>query len=104
VLVEVDQLLRSRAHPQASLSFTQSLLDGVHQLEAPTDRELALALKLAQRYLDSGADLPDLIVMAMASQRQAGILTWDFRHFPAVVLHRGHHWPLLVDETELPKP
>jgi hypothetical protein len=69
-----------------------------------TAAELELALKLAERYLNSGADLPDLVVMAMASQRRARVLTWDFRHFRAVVLRRGHHWPLLVEETELPAP
>jgi hypothetical protein len=30
--------------------------------------------------------------MAMAAQRSAPILTWDFRHFRSVVLRRGHHW------------
>jgi predicted nucleic acid-binding protein len=104
VLVEVDLLLRSRGYPGASITFAQSLLEGVHQLEAPTAAELELALKLAERYLNSGADLPDLVVMAMASQRRARVLTWDFRHFRAVVLRRGHHWPLLVEETELPAP
>ena len=63
-----------------------------------------LATRLGQRFLDSGADLPDLVVMAMASRRRAQILTWDFRHFRSVVLRRGHHWPLVVDESELPKP
>jgi hypothetical protein len=31
----------------------------------------------------------------------ASVLTWDFRHFRAVVLRRGHHWPLVVDEGVL---
>ncbi|HET6628253.1 MAG TPA: hypothetical protein VFG91_00600, partial [Woeseiaceae bacterium] len=79
-------------------------LAGVHRLEAPNGPELELALKLGERYLDSGADLPDLVVMAMASRRRARILTWDFRHFRAVVLRRGHHWSLVVGEAELPKP
>lgn len=77
---------------------------GVHRLESPTEGDLALALKLAKRYEDSGADLPDLIVMAMAHKRKAKILTWDFRHFRSVVLQRNHHWPLLVTEEELPLP
>jgi hypothetical protein len=42
--------------------------------------------------------------MAMSRHRRAEILTWDFRHFRAVVLRRGHHWPLLVAEHELPEP
>jgi predicted nucleic acid-binding protein len=78
------------------------MLDGVRLLEAPTDRELALAVKLAGRYVDSGVDLPDLIVMAMAASRKAKVLTWDYRHFRPVVLRRGHHGPLVVEENELP--
>lgn len=104
VLVEVDLLLRSRGYPEAALTFAKSLLAGVHRLIAPSNAELDLATRLGQRFLDSGADLPDLVVMAMASRRRAQILTWDFRHFRSVVLRRGHHWPLVVDESEVPKP
>jgi len=104
VLVEVDLLLRARGHAAAAVEFARSLIAGVHRLETPTSAELELALMLGQRYLDSGADLPDLIVMAMASRRRAQILTWDYRHFRVVVLRRGHHWPLVVGEGELPSP
>jgi predicted nucleic acid-binding protein len=103
-LVEVDLLLRSRGHAQAAIAFVESLSAGVHRLDCPTATELDLALKLAKRYPESGVDIPDLVVMAMASQRHAQILTWDFRHFRAVVLRRGHHWPLLVAEADLPSP
>lgn len=103
VYVEVDLLLRSRAHAGAALAFGAALAEGVHRLEAPTHEELALALSLGQRYADSGADIPDLSVMAMAARRKARILTWDFRHFHAVVLRKGHHWPLLVQQTEVPE-
>jgi predicted nucleic acid-binding protein len=104
VLVEVDLLLRARGHALAAIKFAESLSAGVHRLETPTGAEFALALKLAKRYRDSGADIPDLIVMAMASRRRASVLTWDFRHCRAVVLRRGHHWPLVVGEGELPSP
>lgn len=104
VLVEVDLLLRGRGHSEAAVTFGQSLLAGIHRLESPTTPDLELALRLAHRYVDSGVDLPDLIVMSMASRRRARILTWDFRHFRAVVLRRGHHWPLVVKENELPAP
>jgi predicted nucleic acid-binding protein len=104
VLVEVDLLLRARGHGRAATTFAESLAAGVHRLEAPTTAELALALRLATRYPESGADIPDLVVMAMASLRAARVLTWDFRHFRAVVLRRGHHWPLLVGEADLPAP
>ena len=104
VLVEVDLLLRARGYPQAALTFAQSLNAGIHRLDTPTAAEFELALDLARRYADSGADLPDFIVMAMASRRRAHVLTWDYRHFRAVVLRRGHHWPLVVEESELPAP
>jgi hypothetical protein len=35
---------------------------------------------------------------------RARVLTWDFRRFRAVVLRRGHQWPLVVEEAELPAP
>ena len=104
VMVEVDLLLRSRGFPHAAVVFGESMAAGVHRLETPTVAELELALKLARQYQDSGADLPDLIVMAMAHHRRAYVLTWDFRHFRTVVLKRGHHWPLVVTESEMPLP
>lgn len=104
VFAEVDLLLRARGHARAAIAFGRALLDGVHRLEAPTDTELVLALDLANRYVDTGVDLPDLTVMAMASIRDAWILTWDYRDFRTVVLDKGHHWDLLVEESELPRP
>lgn len=104
VLVETDLLLRSRGFPSAAIVFGESMATGVHRLESPTAADLELALKLGKRYIDSGVDLPDLIVMAMAYHRKAQILTWDFRHFRSVVLKRGHHWPLLISESEMPNP
>ena len=102
VLTEVDLLLRARGHPGAALTFATALRDGVHRLDAPSQDEFAVALRLGERYADSGADLPDLMVMAMAAGRRASILTWDFRHFRSVVLRRGHHWALVVQEHDLP--
>ena len=104
VLTEVDLLLRSRGHAGAALMFGAALRDGVHRLEPTSQDELALALRLGERYPDSGAHLPDLVVMAMAESRRAPVLTWDFRHVRSVVLRKGHHWPLVVEEHELPSP
>lgn len=104
VFTEVDLLLRARGHVPAAIAFARALEAGVHRLDAPTDSELHRAIDLAQRYSESGVDLPDLTVMAIAAERSAQILTWDFRHFRSVVLRRGHRWKLLVDESELPDP
>jgi predicted nucleic acid-binding protein len=102
VFAEVDLLLRARGHASAAIAFGRALLEGVHRLDAPTDTELRLALDLADRYPDTGVDLPDLTVMAMASIRGAWILTWDYGDFRTVVLGKDHHWELLVQESELP--
>ena len=102
VFTEVDLLLHARGHGPAARTFAAALHAGVHQLVAPSDDELATAIDLADRYPESGVDLPDLIVMAMSRHRKAAVLTWDFRHFRSVVLRRGHHWRLVVAENELP--
>lgn len=104
VFVETDLLIRARGYPDAALIFGENIASGIHRLESPTTQDLQLALKLGKQFSDSGADLPDLIVMAMSQRFKAKILTWDFRHFRTVVLRRGHHWPLLVGENELPAP
>lgn len=104
VLTEVDLLLHARGHAAAALVFSRALLDGVHRLDRPSDTELEMAVGLGERHVDSGVDLPDLVVMAMSARRGAAVLTWDFRQFRSVVLQRGHHWPLLVQEHELPEP
>lgn len=104
VFAEVDLLLRSRGHAPGAITFGRALLDGVHRLEEPTDTELELALDLADRHVETGVDMPDLTVMAMASIRDAWILTWDYRDFRTVVLGKDHHWNLLVQESELPRP
>jgi hypothetical protein len=74
------------------------------RLEAPTSDELATALALGDRHPDSGVGLPGVTVMAMSRHRRVQTLTRGFRRVRSVVLRRGHHWPLLVAEHELPRP
>jgi predicted nucleic acid-binding protein len=102
VFTEVDLFLRSRGNPASALEFGRSLRRGDLTLASPSDAELAGALDLLERYRDLGIDLPDAAVMAMSDARRAWILTWDFRHFRAVVFRRGQTLPLLVHENELP--
>ena len=104
VLVEVDLLLRARGHVRAATVFARACVDGVHQLADLTDEDLRWAINLGERYHDSGIDLPDLAVMALARRHQAPVLTWDFRHFRAVTPARDQPWDLMVAEHELPAP
>jgi predicted nucleic acid-binding protein len=103
-LVEVDLLLRGRGHPHAAEAFARACLQGIHQLESCTTDDLSFTLELATRYSDSGIDLPDLSVMAIARRRKGSILTWNHRHFRAAAPRRGHAWSLAVTEDELPDP
>jgi predicted nucleic acid-binding protein len=104
VLVELDLLLRTRGHVGASIAVARSCLGGIHRLESCSDADLEFALVLADRYATTGVDLPDLSVMALARRHRASILTWDYRHFRAVVPARRRAWSLLVEEHELPEP
>jgi predicted nucleic acid-binding protein len=72
-------------------------------LDRPTDAEHTHALDLVARYAKGGLDLVDAFVMAMAARRRGFILTWDFRRFRAAVPVRRRHWPLLVQEHEVPE-
>ena len=102
--VEVHLVLCARRRADAAVVFGRALLAGTHSLDRPTDGEHARALDLVDRYGQSGLDLVDAIVMAMAATRGGLILTWDFRHFRAAVPARRRHWPLLVQEHEVPSP
>ncbi len=104
VYVEVHLVLRARGHARAALVFGHALLDGTHALDRPRDAEHLRALEMLDRYEDIGLDLADAVVMAIAEARQGLILTWDFRHFRAAVPVRRQHWPLLVQEHEVPTP
>jgi len=102
--VEVHLVLRARGHARAAVVFGHAVADGAHVLDRPTDAEHLRALELLERYETAGLDLADAVVMAMAETRRALILTWDFRHFRASIPARGRHWPLLVQEHEIPMP
>jgi predicted nucleic acid-binding protein len=104
VYVEVHLVLRARGHAGAAVAFGRSLLDGTHVLDRPTDAEHECALGLLERYGGIGLDLTDAAVMAMAESRDGLILTWAFRHFRASSPGRRRHWPLLVQEHEMPTP
>ena len=102
VYTEADLFLRSKGLGAAANTLGRALLRGEHVLDWPDRTELSAALVLLERYGDLGIDLPDAVVMAMADARDAKVVTWDFRHFRAVVFRRGETIPLVVNESELP--
>jgi predicted nucleic acid-binding protein len=103
VYVEVHLVLKARGHLKAAVTFGQAILEGTHLLDRPTDGEHHRALEIMERFETAGVDLADAVVMAMAEAREALILTWDFRHFRGTAPGRRRHWPLLVQEHEIPR-
>ncbi len=104
VYVEADLFLRGRGLSTRATAFGRELAEGeltLVDLDAP---KLNRCLALLERYEDMGLDLPDAAVISVAIDADAEILTWDFRHFRAVVTSRGRGLPLLVSESQMPTP
>lgn len=85
VLVELDQLGRSRGIPNVTVAVIESIRDG-SVLIAPTDLGgYERIQELVVRYADFPLSLVDAAVIAVAEQlEQTTIATLDHRHFSVV--------------------
>jgi predicted nucleic acid-binding protein len=97
VIVEVDQLLRSRASTHAARLFLGALAGGEHQVAFMTPGLLRGAAAIDARFADLDVGFVDAAVMAVAERHELPILTFDFEHFRATAPGRGF-WRLVVDE------
>lgn len=97
VIVEVDQLLRSRVHASVARLFLEALADGEHTVVGGSPGVLRRAVAIDAQFADLGLGYADAIVMAIAEREQLPILTFDFQHFRATYPTNGH-WQLVVDE------
>jgi uncharacterized protein len=98
VIVEVDQLLRSRVGPHAARLFLAALDAGEHDVAYLSPGLLGRAVDIDARYADLDLGLADAAVMAIAERHSLPILTFDFEHFRATSPERGF-WRLVVDEA-----
>lgn len=98
VIVEVDQLLRSRVGGYAARLFLAALAAGEHSVAFLSSTLLRRAVEIDARYADLDLGLADAAVMAMAEQHSLPILTFDFEHFRAAPPPHGY-WRLVVDEA-----
>ncbi len=98
VIVEVDQLARSRVGAHAARLFLAALDAGEHEVAFLTAGVLRRAIEIDRRHGDLDLGLADASVMAIAERRRLPILTFDFAHFRATNPARGH-WKLVVDEA-----
>lgn len=102
IYTETDLVLRARGQHERALAFLGSVVTSFEMVVPLSARELSAALTLLTKYADLGIDLPDASVIALSMEADLPILTWDFRHFRAVVTSRGVG--LRLDESQMPQP
>lgn len=97
VIVEVDQLLRSRVHASVARLFLAALADGEHTVVTGSPGTLRRAAAIDAQFADLSLGYTDATVMAIAERDHLPILTFDFQHFRGTHPTDGH-WQLVIDE------
>jgi predicted nucleic acid-binding protein len=97
VIVEVDQLLRSRVGAHSARLFLAALSAREHTVAQLSPGLLRRAVEIDASFADLGLGYTDSAVMAIAERDQLPILTFDFEHFRAARPARGF-WQLVIDE------
>jgi hypothetical protein len=97
VIVEVDQLLRSRVGGDSARLFLEAIAAGEHTLVGGSPSLLRRAVAIDAQFADLQLGYTDAAVMAVAEREDLPILTFDFQHFRAA--HpAGGYWRLVIDE------
>jgi predicted nucleic acid-binding protein len=97
VLVEVDQLLRSRLGGHAARLFLESVAAGEHTVVNLSPGLLRRAVQIDAAFADLDLGYADAAVMAVAERDRLPVLTFDFAHFRATRPVSGF-WQLVIDE------
>jgi predicted nucleic acid-binding protein len=97
VIVEVDQLLRSRVGSRAARLFLESIAAGEHSVVNVSPGLLRRAVALDSAFADLDLGYVDAAVMAIAERYRLAVLTFDFEHFRATRPDHGF-WQLVIDE------
>jgi predicted nucleic acid-binding protein len=97
VIVEVDQLLRSRVGGHAARLFLQAMAAGEHAVVNVSPALLRRAVEIDASFADLELGYADGAVMAIAERERLPVLTFDFEHFRATRSAHGF-WQLVVDE------
>jgi predicted nucleic acid-binding protein len=97
VIVEVDQLLRSRIGGHSARLFLEAVAAGEHAVVNLAPALLRRAVEIDATFADLGLGYTDAAVMAIAERERLPVLTFDFEHFRATRPAHGF-WQLVVDE------
>jgi predicted nucleic acid-binding protein len=97
VIVEVDQLLRSRVGGHAARLFLEAVACGEHTIGHTSPSLLRRAVEIDAKFVDLELGYVDAALMAIAERDPLPVLTFDFEHFRAAPADHGF-WQLIVDE------
>lgn len=97
VVVEVDQLLRSRVASDAARLFLEAIAAGEHSVVNSSPVLLRRAVELDRQFADLDIGYVDATVMALAERERLPVFTFDFAHFRATRPADGF-WELVIDE------
>jgi len=97
VIVEVDQLLRSRVGGHAARLFLEAVAAGEHTVIHLSPALFRRAVEIDATFADLDLGYADAAVMAIAERNRLPVLTFDFEHFRATHPTQGF-WQLVVDE------
>jgi predicted nucleic acid-binding protein len=97
VVVEVDQLLRSRVTAATARLFLAALAAGEHTVASSSPALLKRAVAFDAQFADLDLGYADAAVMALAERERLPVLTFDFQHFRAAPPPDGF-WRLVIDE------
>lgn len=97
VVVEVDQLLRSRHGSHPARLFLGAIAAGEHTLVNLAPRSFRRATEFDAAFADLDLGHVDGAVIAIAERDNLPILTFDFEHFRVARPARGF-WRLVIDE------
>jgi hypothetical protein len=97
VIVEVDQLLRSRIGSRSARLFLEALAAGEHTVVQISPALLRRAVAIDASFADLQLGYADAAVMAIAEREDVPVLTFDFAHFRATRPASGY-WNLVIDE------
>ena len=97
VIIEVDQLLRSRVGGHAARLFLEAVAAGEHSVVHLSPAMLRRAVEIDATFADLDLGYTDAAVTAIAERDRLPVLTFDFEHFRATRPTQGF-WQLVVDE------
>lgn len=98
VMVEIDQLLRTRVGHHSARLFLAAMGQGEHSTAFLSPQLLRRAAELDSQHADLNLGFVDASLMAYAERHDLPILTFDFADFRAARPAHGH-WRLVVDEA-----